>query len=234
MNPHTNGPNTISDAAVMARAMGGTPNIVNPAMSSTKVMPRRTTDCETVLAIREPRNVPGVPPIISGSRTHQSTPVTTMCPMAAASASGTACTRSVPTSLAAARVGYMISIATMISDPEPTEVIPTNRPPTAPTISVGTGRMTGLFVVGPGCAPLRGSPRYIRNAYVSAATTSVTPIATFRNWSWASVVPTAPIMKAPMNAVGTEPAINSPASFILGDPRRQWVSAPTVLLIDAA
>src|SRR5690625_7525870 len=41
-------------------------------------------------------------------------------------------------------------------------------------------------------------------------------------------------MKAPMNAVGTEPAINSPASFILGDPRRQWVSAPTVLLIDAA
>ena len=49
---------------------------------------------------------------------------------AAASTSGTAWTRSVPTSLIADSVGYSISSAIMMTEPEPpTDVIPTSSPP---------------------------------------------------------------------------------------------------------
>ena len=59
------------------------------------------------------------------------------CPSAAAPTSGTACTRSVPTSWLARSTGYSISSAMMMSEPEPTLVMPTTRPPTAPMMTVG-------------------------------------------------------------------------------------------------
>ena len=48
---------------------------------------------------------------------------------AAEATSGTACTRSVPTSSLALSVGYSAISAMMISDPEPTDVMPTTIPP---------------------------------------------------------------------------------------------------------
>ena len=65
----------------------------------------RITDFETQLASRAPRNVPGEPPRISGISTAHSTPLTSTWLMAADSTSGTACTRSVPTSRTADSVG---------------------------------------------------------------------------------------------------------------------------------
>ena len=49
-------------------------------------------------------------------------------------------TRSVPTSSLVDSIGYSSIRATMISDPDPTEDIPTNRPPATPTSTVTTGR----------------------------------------------------------------------------------------------
>ena len=60
------------------------------------------------------------------------------CPIAAEATSGTACTRSVPTSSLALSVGYSAISAMMMSDPEPTEVMPTTMPPISPRTIVGT------------------------------------------------------------------------------------------------
>ena len=98
-------------------------------MVSTITMPRRITDCGTFGAIREPRTVPGTEPTISGSSSPRSRPCAAMFASAAASTSGIACTRSVPTSFTADRPGYSISSATMITEPDPTEVTPTSSPP---------------------------------------------------------------------------------------------------------
>ena len=68
-------------------------------------MPRRMNDCGTLGAIRLPRMVPGVEPSTSGIRIDQSSPLIAMLEMAAASTSGTAWTRSVPTSYTAERPG---------------------------------------------------------------------------------------------------------------------------------
>ena len=79
------------------------------------------------------------------------------CPSAAAATSGTACTRSVPTRSLARSFGYSASSATMIRDPEPTEVRPTIRPPAAPSSRVGTGR-TVIGAGGPSPRRLRAGP----------------------------------------------------------------------------
>jgi len=84
---------------------GGAPSIAEAVTASTIVMPRRMSPCGTRLANFEPKNVPTAPPINNGTSRFQSTPVTRTCPIAAAITSGTACTRSVPTSRNAARVG---------------------------------------------------------------------------------------------------------------------------------
>ena len=60
--------------------------------------------------------------------------------MAAAAVSGIAWTRSVPTRPDAAIAGYKNSSRTIISDPDPTDVSPTIRPPATPTSTVGHGR----------------------------------------------------------------------------------------------
>ncbi len=90
---------------MMPTTSGGTPSMVRPVSVSTMTMPRRITDCETQLASRAPRNVPGEPPMISGISTAHSTPLTSTWLIAADSTSGTACTRSVPTSRTADSVG---------------------------------------------------------------------------------------------------------------------------------
>ena len=82
------------------------PNGAQPALSSsatpdivsTTTMPRRMIDCGTRGAIMLPRIVPGTEPMMSGIVTVQSSPCSAMLETAAASTSGTACTRSVPTS----------------------------------------------------------------------------------------------------------------------------------------
>ena len=76
-----------------------------PDMVSTITMPRRITDCGTRGAIRLPSMLPGTEPRISGSVIDQSRPLIAMLEIAAASTSGTACTRSVPTSFTADRPG---------------------------------------------------------------------------------------------------------------------------------
>ena len=60
-------------------------------------------------------------------------------PQAAASVSGTAWARSVPTSWLAPSIGYTNSSPTIIRDPEPTEVRPTTRPPRTPKREGGSG-----------------------------------------------------------------------------------------------
>ena len=90
---------------MMPTHSGGTPSIFSPVSVSTITIPRRITDCETHAAIFEPRKVPGVPPSTRGTRTAHETPSVRTCPTAAASTSGTACTRSVPTRRTAERVG---------------------------------------------------------------------------------------------------------------------------------
>jgi hypothetical protein len=62
------------------------------------------------------------------------------CPTAAEATSGTAWTRSVPTSSEERSIGYRSNNSTIISDPEPTEVMPTTSPPTTPLSTVGRGR----------------------------------------------------------------------------------------------
>ena len=74
-------------------------------MVSTITMPRRMIDCGTRGAIRAPMMVPGTEPMSSGIRRSQSRPWIAMLEIAAAITSGTACTRSVPTSLTAVRPG---------------------------------------------------------------------------------------------------------------------------------
>ena len=80
-----------------------------------------------------------------------------MCPRAAEATSGTAWTRSVPTSSLALRVGYRAISAMMMSEPEPTEVKPTTMPPTTPTMTVGTIRRVDR---GPALRQRRGRDRH--------------------------------------------------------------------------
>ena len=68
-------------------------------------MPRRMNDCGTRGAMAEPMRVPGTEPRTSGMRMAQSRPWRAMLEIAAAITSGTAWTRSVPTSFTADRPG---------------------------------------------------------------------------------------------------------------------------------
>jgi hypothetical protein len=59
-------------------------------------------------------------------------------PSAAEATSGTACTRSVPTNSDSLKLGYSIKSMMIISEPDPTEVRPTIRPPAIPISNVGS------------------------------------------------------------------------------------------------
>ena len=111
-----------------------------PEASRTKASSGLTTPSGALEDMCAPRNTPGMQPISSDTVRPSTKSPYRMCPRAAAPTSGTACTRSVPKSSLPTSVGYMIISATMISEPDPTEVMPTTRPPTAPMIMVGIGR----------------------------------------------------------------------------------------------
>ena len=75
----------------------------------------------------------------------------------------------------------------MITEPEPTLVMPTSRPPRAPTSMVGIGRIFGSS--GASCLAPRTCirrPTYRRRAYVAAASSSANPMHIFSRWSSSS------------------------------------------------
>ena len=90
----------------------------------------------------EPTRTAGTLPTTMDVVTANSTCPNASAPSAAASVSGTAWVRSVPTSWLAPSTGYKKSRSTIIKEPEPTEVIPTTKPPIAPMATVGSGRTT--------------------------------------------------------------------------------------------
>src|SRR6266511_2441217 len=117
---------------------------------------RRRTPAPTATAAtaradsRAPISTPGIEPASTAPAMSRCRSPKKACPSAAAVTSGTAWTRSVPTRSLARRVGYSVRSTTMISEPEPTEVRPTTRPPTAPSSAVGSGRTrTGPGSPGP-------------------------------------------------------------------------------------
>ena len=108
-SPQTSGTSTIiarPTAAISIGCVSSLPSGAQPALSSsatpdmvsTTTMPRRMNDCGTRGAIVLPIRVPGTEPITSGISSSQSRPCSAMLEIAAASTSGTAWTRSVPTS----------------------------------------------------------------------------------------------------------------------------------------
>ncbi len=101
------------------------------------------------------------------------------CPSAAAPTSGTACTRSVPTISFEERRGYMIISVTMISDPDPTDVMPTIRPPSAPTAKVGSGRTSAGSIISVTGASLRRACRRSLARIAPAATIRTQPSTCF-------------------------------------------------------
>ena len=91
---------------MMPTHSGGTPSIFRPVRVSTMTMPRRITDCETQLAIaRAEEGAGGAAEDQRDQHRPGATPEISTWPIAAASTSGTACTRSVPTRRTADRVG---------------------------------------------------------------------------------------------------------------------------------
>jgi hypothetical protein len=83
----------------------------------------------------------------------------------------------VPTSWLAPIIGYRNSSITIISEPEPTDVIPTTIPPIIPTTTVGTGRATTSCTLIVRRSPLRRSSTN-RSTIAAAPTSSATPSAT--------------------------------------------------------
>jgi len=88
----------------------------------------------------EPTSTAGTLPRASDVVTDSSTWPKVRAPRAAARVSGTAWVRSVPTSWFAPSAGYRNNNRTIISEPDPTEVIPTMTPPTMPMATVARGR----------------------------------------------------------------------------------------------
>ncbi len=96
-------------------------------------------------------------------------------PSAAAPTSGIACTRSVPTISFDESFGYRIIRATMISDPDPTEVMPTISPPSAPITRVATGRTSAGSIMSVTGASLRRACRTSLARIAPAATMRTQP-----------------------------------------------------------
>src|SRR5437660_2865926 len=124
----------------------------------------------------EPTITAGTLPRISETVTPNSTWPKITAPSAAASVSGTAWVKSVPTSWLAPIVGYTNSNRMIISDPAPTEVIPTITPPTTPIAMLGTGLTAMLRITAVRGGPLTRS-RTIRSAIALAPTSSAAPSA---------------------------------------------------------
>src|SRR5258708_8212024 len=122
------------------RAVVPTPTYFRPEAKITKVMTGLMYRSGAREDRKEPTRTAGTLPITIDAVTANSTWPNASAPSAAASVSGTASRRSVPTSWLAASVGDPHSSSTLISEPEPTEVIPTITPPTTPITTVRSRR----------------------------------------------------------------------------------------------
>src|SRR6266511_4309109 len=142
---------TAATAPDAARTTGpGSPKSFSALASSTTTRATRTSAAGARADSRAPISTPGIEPASTAPAMSRCRSPKKACPSAAAVTSGTAWTRSVPTRSLARRVGYSVRSTTMISEPEPTEVRPTTRPPTAPSSAVGSGRTrTGPGSPGP-------------------------------------------------------------------------------------
>jgi hypothetical protein len=118
----------------------------------------------------------------------------------------------------------------MITDPDPTLVMPTRRPPSAPTAMVTSGR---IFGSGSAATPPRRERCRLmtsRSAYVDAANSSAKPMHILSSVSSSSAEPAIRwITQGPSRANGTEPTISHLASVQFGCPSLAWVIAPPVL-----
>jgi len=150
-------PPSTTTTRIQPRAVVPTPMYLSPDAKMTKVMMGRIT----LSGAREDRNEPtrtaGMLPITIEAVTANWTCPNSSAPAAAARVSGTAWVRSVPTSCPADSTGYRNIIITIISEPEPTEVMPTMMPPMAPMAMVSGGRMVTSLTVASRCCPLRQS-----------------------------------------------------------------------------
>jgi hypothetical protein len=116
-----------------------------------------------------------------------------------------ACARSVPTNFFAGSFGYVNIKRMIISDPAPTEVMPTTSPPNAPMTTVGSGRSVSS------CSePVRSWPALLsktqRIAMAAAPARSAAPKA----FSTRPDPPNRCRKKAPAQAAGTDPAASHP------------------------
>ena len=118
------------------------PSSLSAEASSTNASARRISAPGSRDDSCAPMNAPGIEPTSSAAVTDSSRSPKKMWPSAAEATSGTACTRSVPTSSLARSVGYSHISAMMINEPLPTEVMPTTTPPTTPMTTVGSRRTT--------------------------------------------------------------------------------------------
>lgn len=125
----------------------------------------------------------------------------------------------------------------MISDPDPTEVIPTTSPPSRPTSAVGSGRT--LICGVPSCASGASSVALRRLIHAlrtspEAATSSATPSAFWTTSCTSAPCPSARATSTPANADGTDPTHSHPTRRRLTVPRRRWTRLPTGFITAAA
>src|SRR5581483_4006654 len=129
----------------------------------------------------------------------------------------------------------------MMSDPDPTEVIPTTRPPSAPTAIVAPGRTTSgpRSPAGASAPPPRARLRCrrvkkARTTMVLTARSSAPPRAIL-TWFWtASPSPKERMTRTPAKAAGTEPAASQPTRLRLTVPCRRWTAPPIGFITKAA
>src|SRR5215217_7045657 len=155
-------------------------------------------------------------------------------PAAAEATRGIAWTRSVPTNSEERSIGYSTSSSTIIREPEPTDVIPTTRPPTTPITTVGSGRSwNALTALGVPSAALRACSRALA-AIEEAASSNATPrTCLMRPWTTAPS-PNWRNTSTPAKAAGTDPTMSQRTRAKLTVPRRRWTPPPTGFMITAA
>src|SRR5215472_2287010 len=132
-------PPTATMARIQPSAVVPTPTYLRPDAKITKPMIGLMYLSGARDDKYEPISTAGTLPMTIDAVTPNSTCPNTSAPSAAAAVSGTAWVRSVPTSWLAPMSGYTNSSRTIISEPAPTDVMPTISPPTAPISKVGKG-----------------------------------------------------------------------------------------------
>ncbi len=179
-----------------------------------------------------PSQAPGTAPMRSEEATVKEKSPKMRWPTAAAATSGTAWARSVPTSWDALRAGYMRRRTTMMTEPAPTDVMPTMNPATAPRTTVGRGRTTrrrgrvGRAGPSPRGSRLRHICSTARTTRPVVAVRRATPRMLFRTPSRSRSAGSVLTNQAPANAAGIEPRQSQPTSRSSTVPWRRWTAAP--------